>query len=630
MEGQRRSSTSGDRRNLVLSVGALGVVYGDIGTNPLFAMREAFEARHHVELAEANVIGLLSLMFWSLIVVITTKYISLVMRADNDGEGGILALSALASGKDPHATGRRWLYVLVGLFGAALLYGDGVITPAISVLAAVEGTTVAAPSLDAYVLPAAIVILVGLFVVQRKGTTAIGRVFGPIMIVWFSTLAVLGGTRIAEEPGVFRAVWPGHAVRFFADNGTTGFLVLGAVILVVVGGEALYADMGHFGRRPIADGWYGLVLPSLVLVYFGQGALLIHDPGAIENPFYRMAPEWALYPLVVLATAATVIASQALISGAYSLTQQAVQLGYSPRVRISHTSEARIGQIYIGSVNWFLMLACIGLVLGFRESANLAAAYGVAVTTTMVLTTILFYVVAREHFRWRPLWVVPVCSVMFVVDLAFFSATLFKIPDGGWVPLVMGIVIFAALSTWRTGRLLVQQRVLRGGVRIETFIADLAAKPPPRVAGESAYLFATPFLTPPSLISNLRHNDSLHETVLLVAIMTERRPRVPPAQRAEIHDLGHGFHQIVLHYGFMQQPDVPRDLAQHCADQAPFNPGGLSYFIGRESIRVTPRPGMARWREHLFTFMSRNSGSAASYFGLPLDQTLELGLGVEL
>ncbi|HZA86291.1 MAG TPA: KUP/HAK/KT family potassium transporter, partial [Acidimicrobiales bacterium] len=301
-----------------------------------------------------------------------------------------------------------------------------------------------------------------------------------------------------------------------------------------------------------------------------------------------------------------------------------------PPMRISHTSEAQIGQIYIGSVNWFLMLACIGLVLGFRESANLAAAYGVAVTTTMVLTTILFYVVAREHFRWRPLWVVPVCSVMFVVDLAFFSATLFKIPDGGWVPLVMGVVIFAALSTWRTGRLLVQQRVLRGGVRIETFIADLAAKPPPRVAGESAYLFATPFLTPPSLIANLRHNDSLHETVLLVAIMTQRRPRVPPARRAEIHDLGHGFHQIVLHYGFMQQPDVPRDLAQHCADQAPFSPGGLSYFIGRESIRVTPRPGMARWREHLFTFMSRNSGSAASYFGLPLDQTLELGLGVEL
>src|SRR5918995_210592 len=605
MDGQSRSSTGGDRRNLVLSVGALGVVYGDIGTNPLFAMREAFEARHHVELAEANVMGLLSLMFWSLIVVITTKYLSLVMRADNDGEGGILALSALATGKDPHATGRRWVYVLVGLFGAALLYGDGVITPAISVLAAVEGTTVAAPSLDAYVLPAAIVILVGLFVAQRKGTTAIGRVFGPIMIVWFSTLAVLGGARIAEEPGVFRAVWPGYAVGF-------------------------YADMGHFGRRPIAVGWYGLVLPSLVLVYFGQGALLIHDPSAIENPFYRMAPEWALYPLVALATAATVIASQALISGACSLTQQAVQLGYSPPVRISHTSEAHIGQIYIGSVNWFLMLACIGLVLGFRESANLAAAYGVAVTTTMVLTTILFYVVAREHFRWRPLWVVPVCSIMSVVDFAFFSATLFKIPEGGWVPLVIGVVIFTALRTWRTGRLLVQQRVLRGGVRIETFIADLAAKPPPRVAGESAYLFATPFLTPPSLIANLRHNDSLHETVLLVAIMTQRRPRVPPARRAEIHDLGHGFHQIVLHYGFMQQPDVPRDLAQHCADQPRFDPAGLSYFIGRESIRVTARPGMARWREYLFTFMSRNNGSATNYFGLPLDQTLELGLGVEL
>ena len=367
-----------------------------------------------------------------------------------------------------------------------------------------------------------------------------------------------------------------------------------------------------------------------MLVYFGQGALLIRDPTAIENPFYRMAPDWALYPLVVLATMATVIASQALISGAYSLTHQAVQLGYSPRVRVTHTSAAHIGQIYIASVNWFLMLACIGLVIGFRESANLAAAYGVAVTTTMVLTTILFYVVAREHFRWRPLWLVPVCSIMFAVDLAFFSATLFKIPDGGWFPLIMGVVIFTALSTWRTGRLLVQQRLLRGGLPIEKFVAGLAADPPPRVRGESAYLFATPFLTPPSLIANLRHNDSLHETVLLIAIVTEKRPRVLPARRAEIHGLGRGFHQIVLHYGFMQQPDVPGALADHCADHVPVDLSGLSYFIGRESIRVTPRPGMARWREHFFALMSRNSGSAAGYFGLPLDQTLELGLGVEL
>ena len=478
VEGHSGSDRTLDRRNLVLAMGALGVVYGDIGTNPLFAMREAFEAKHHVELFEANVIGLLSVMFWSLIVVITVKYLSLVMRADNDGEGGILALSALATGKDPIARGRRWVFVLLGLFGAALLYGDGVITPAISVLAAVEGTTIAAPSFDRYVVPAAIVILIGLFTVQRKGTTAIGRVFGPVMIVWFITIGVLGASRIAQEPAVFRAVSPGHAVQFFADNGTAGFLVLGAVILVVVGGEALYADMGHFGRRPITLGWYGLVLPSLVLVYFGQGALLIHDPTAIENPFYRMAPEWALYPLVVLATMATVIASQALISGAYSLTQQAMQLGYSPRMRINHTSETHFGQIYIGSINWLLMIACIALVLGFRESANLAAAYGVAVTTTMVLTTILFYVVARDHFRWRAVWLVPVCSILFLVDLAFFSATLFKIPEGGWVPLVVGVIIFTVLSTWRSGRLLVQQRLLHGGLPIDTFIAELADASP--------------------------------------------------------------------------------------------------------------------------------------------------------
>jgi KUP system potassium uptake protein len=612
----------------MLTIGALGVVYGDIGTNPLFAMREAFEARHHVELFEANVIGLLSVMFWSLVVVISTKYLGLVMRANNDGEGGILALSALATGKDPEARGRRWLFVLVGLFGAALLYGDGVITPAISVLAAVEGTTVATDGLDAFVIPAAIVILIGLFLVQRKGTAAIGRIFGPVMIVWFTTLAVLGATRIAQEPGVFRAVWPGHAVGFFADNGTTGFLVLGAVILVVVGGEALYADMGHFGRGPITRGWYLLVLPSLLLIYFGQGALLIRDPSAIENPFYRMAPDWALWPLVVLATMATVIASQALISGAYSLTQQAVQLGYSPRMRITHTSEHHIGQIYIGSINWLLMLACIGLVLGFRESANLAAAYGVAVTTTMVLTTILFYVVARDHFRWSAAWVIPVCAALFTVDVAFFSATLFKIPDGGWFPLVAGVAVFILLSTWRTGRLLVHRRLLRRGLPIETFLTEVAHIH--RVPGEGAYLFATPYLTPPGLIANLRHNDSLHEVVLLVAVNTEKRPRVPGARRADVHDLGHGFHQVVLHYGFLQQPDVPRDLTNHVASEVAFNPDSLSYFIGRESLRVTKRPGMTRWREHLFAFMSRNSGSAAAYFGLPTEQTLELGLGVEL
>lgn len=618
------------RRDLGLALGALGVVYGDIGTNPLFAMREAFEARHHVELLNANVMGLLSVMFWSLIVVISIKYLGLVMRADNDGEGGILALSALATGGNGHVRGRQWVYVLIGLFGAALLYGDGVITPAISVLAAVEGTAIAAPSMERFVVPAAIVVLIGLFVVQRKGTSAIGRVFGPVMIVWFATIGVLGLSQIVREPSVLRAVWPGYAISFFVNNGFTGFLVLGAVILVVVGGEALYADMGHFGRRPIMIGWYGLVLPALVCVYFGQGALLIRDPSAIENPFYRLAPGWALYPLVVLATMATVIASQALISGAYSLTQQAVQLGFSPRVKIRHTSETHIGQIYIGSINWLLMIACIGLVIGFKESANLAAAYGVAVTTTMVLTTLLLFVVARQHFGWSAAWVVPVCAAFLVVDVAFFSATLFKIPDGGWFPLVAGVGVFTVLSTWRTGRLLVKERLISSGPGLEKLVAELGNGNTPRVDGASAYLYSSPFHTPPALLANLRHNASLHRTVMVLSVMTEKRPRVIAARRAEIHDLGHGFFQVILRYGFLEQPDVPRALADHCSDHIPFHLESMSYFLGRESIRVTARPGMARWREHLFAALSRNSGSASSYFGLPTQQTLELGLGVEL
>ena len=614
----------------MLALGALGVVFGDIGTNPLFAMREAFEARHHVGISEANVLGLLSLMFWALIIVITLKYLTFVMRADNDGEGGIVALAALAVGSDPATRGRRWVYLLVGLFGAALLYGDGVITPAISVLAAVEGATVAAPSLDSYVVPAAIVILIGLFVVQHKGSATIGRVFGPVMIVWFATIGALGALQIGRHPGVLRAVFPGYAFRFFADNGFTGFLVLGAVILVVVGGGALYADMGHFGRKPILLGWYAVVLPSLVLVYFGQGALLLRDPTAVENPFFRMAPHWALYPLVGLATMATVIASQALISGAFSLTSQSVKLGYSPRVRVRHTSESQIGQIYISSINWVLMLACIGLVLGFRHSANLAAAYGVAVTTTMVLTTLLFSVVARERFGWKTWFIVPLCSIFFVIDFAFFGATLFKIPDGGWFPLVVGVVVFSILTTWRTGRRLIQERLLRGGVPLPRFIESYAHNSPTRLPGAGAYLFATVGVTPPGLLANLRHHGALHEQVLLLSVQFEKRPRVLPLERARIIDLGRGFHQVVLRYGFMEDADVPQALADHVVHALGTDLTTISYFVGRESLRVTPRPGMARWREHLFAFMSRNATSAASYFKLPSDQTLELGLAVEL
>jgi len=611
-----------------LALGALGVVYGDIGTNPLFAMREAFLA-HHLRVTEDSVLGLLSLIFWSLVLVISVKYVAFVMRANNDGEGGILALVALIRGVELAGRRRRWTLVLLGLFGAALLYGDGMITPSISVLAAVEGTKVATPELHAVVVPIAVVILVLLFLLQRRGTAYIGRLFGPVMVVWFTAIGVLGAVQIVKLPGVLRAINPGRAVSFFVDNGVTAFLVLGAVILVVVGGEALYADMGHFGRKPIVVGWYGLVLPSLILVYFGQGALLLSEPASIDNPFYRLSPAWALYPLVVLATVATVIASQALISGAFSLTRQAVQLGYSPRLRIKHTSESHIGQIYVPSVNWLLMLACVGLVLGFRRSENLAAAYGLAVSGTMLITTILFFVVIRERFNWPASLAVPLCLVFFVVDLSFFGATLFKIPRGGWFPLAMGAVIFTVLTTWHSGRELVRKR-LRAGLPLTAFVKSLSRHPPVRAPGTGAYLFGTPGVTPPALLASLRHHDSLHEQVLVVSVLTEERPRVHQLKRCEILHLGQGFHELILRFGFMEDPDVPRALAAKATLELGLDLDSVTYFLGRESIQVTPLPGMAMWREHLFALMSRNATSAAQYFRLPPDQTFELGVVVAL
>lgn len=614
---------------LALSIGALGVVFGDIGTNPLFAMREAFVARHHVALTDANVIGLLSLMFWSLIIVVAVKYISVVMRADNDGEGGILALAALII-REGAAHKRTAVLALVAVFGAALLYGDGMVTPAISVLAAVEGTVLVAPSLERFVDPAAIVILIVLFAVQRRGTTTIGRVFGPVMMIWFVTIGVLGAVNLAQEPAVLRAVWPGHAVSFFSRNGFTGFLVLGAVILVVVGGEALYADMGHFGRRAITRSWYGVVLPALVLVYFGQGALLVRDPAAIENPFYRMAPHWALFPLIVLATLATVIASQALISGAFSLTHQAVQLGYLPRVLVRHTSEHHAGQIYIPSVNTALMVACIGLVVGFRHSENLAAAYGVAVSTTMVMTTILFAVVAVRHFHWkRPkAWVI--CGVFLVVDLAFFSATLFKIRDGGWFPLAVGLVIFTLMTTWRTGRKLVRSHLVAGGEELPVFVTSVLAAEPVRAPGASCYLYSTAGMAPPSLAAELRHNDALHETVLVLTVVTSPRPRVDDADRVEVIDLGGGFHQVTVTFGFVEEPLLVPVLERLVFPPLGIDAQDVSYVLGRESVKVTPAKGMAQWREQLYALMQRNATNAADHFGLPIDQTVEIGMGVAI
>ena len=613
-----------------LSLAALGVVYGDIGTSPLYAMRESLEGHGHVlDVSEANVLGLLSLIFWSLIVVITVKYLVFVMRADNQGEGGILALTALVT-PDGHRRSRiRFTLIVVGLFGTALLYGDGMITPAISVLSAVEGTEVATDALDGWVIPISCAILVGLFVAQHRGTASIGKVFGPVMVVWFSTLGVLGLVHIADEPSVLRALVPTHAVEFFLDNGFKGFLALGSVFLVVTGGEALYADMGHFGTRPIKLGWFGIVLPGLVLNYFGQGALLLGEPDAIENPFYRLVPESFVLPLVVLATMATVIASQALISGAFSLTMQAVQLGYAPRFRIVHTSDRAVGQIYIPAVNWVLMVACLGLVVGFRSSTALAAAYGVAVTMTMVITTVLFAVVAAERFGWPMPMIGALAGTFLLVDLAFFGANVFKIPDGGWFPLVVGAVVLTLLTTWRTGRSIVNERISKARIALEDFMAGLDEEPI-RVPGTAVFLFSVPHAAPPALIANHRHNHVLHEQVVVAAIETAEVPRVPPAERATVHDHGEGIASVVLRYGFMEEPDVCTGLQEGAAADLGIDPDTVDFFLGSEQLIVTSRAGMARWREHLFAFMSRNATTAANYFGLPPERTTIVGMRVEL
>ncbi|HEX5829978.1 MAG TPA: potassium transporter Kup [Gemmatimonadaceae bacterium] len=613
----------------LLAMTALGIVYGDIGTSPLYAMREAFLEDHGVAVAPAAVLGVLSLIFWSLVLVISVKYLGFILRADNRGEGGILALTSLIT--PTHALRRgRWGLIVLGLFGTSLLYGDGMITPAISVLSAVEGLEILTPALEPYVVPITIAILAALFLIQRHGTTGVGRIFGPMTLLWFATIAVLGIAQIVREPTVLQAALPHHAVRFFVEHGWNGFFVLGSVFLVVTGGEALYADMGHFGRRPIRLAWFGVVLPALLLNYFGQGALLIRDPAAIENPFYRMAPPWALLPVVGIATAATVIASQALISGAFSLTLQAVQLGYSPRVQIEHTSARERGQIYIPAVNWALMAACIGLVLGFRSSSNLAAAYGVAVTTTMAITTLLFYFVARERWKWSAWRAGLVAGGFLGIDLAFLGANLLKIPHGGWFPLVVGGAIFTLLTTWKRGRLILSKRMRDRTLPLKKFLESLMQHPPHRVPGTAIFMYSGAKATPPALLHNLKHNKVLHEHVVFLSIRTEEVPTVPPEERAQVEPLGHGLWQVVLRYGFMQDVDIPAALRAIEQDGLAFPPMETTYFLGCETILATKRPGMAIWREHLFVLMARNARPATAFFKLPPNRVVELGAQVEL
>jgi KUP system potassium uptake protein len=617
-----------------LALGALGVVYGDIGTSPLYALKECFGGPHGIAPAPEDVIGVVSLVFWAMTFVVTFKYLSFVMRADNRGEGGILALMALVGKTETTRLGRRALLVL-GLFGAALLYGDGVITPAISVLGAVEGVAVAAPALSHLIVPITLVILALLFLFQKRGTAAVGAVFGPIMIVWFAAIALLGLRGLVLDPGILRAMSPLHGAAFFARHGRHGFLVLGAVVLVITGGEALYADMGHFGKRPIRLAWFAVAMPALLLNYLGQGALLLHDPEAVRNPFYLLAPAWALYPMIAVATAAAVVASQALISGAFSLTRQAVQLGYSPRVTIRHTSPSEIGQIYIPEVNWALGVATVALVLGFQSSSALAAAYGIAVTGTMTITTLLFHRVARDRWGWSGLAASTLTLLFLAADLAFLGANVVKVEEGGWFPLAAGALVFTLLSTWKRGRELLSAQMGAAGLPLELFLREISRKSPQRVSGTAVFMTGNVGYIPPVLLHHLKHNKMLHERVLLVSIVTEEIPVVPEAERVAARELGSGFHQVVARYGFMESPDVPAMLATLPRRHLPGPPLELApmettYFLGRETLLPDGPSRMAPWRKRLFIVMARNAQTASSFFGLPANRVVEMGAQIEL
>lgn len=620
----------------LLALGALGVVYGDIGTSPLYALRECFLGEHDLAINAANVLGILSLIFWSLVMVISVKYLTFVMRADNDGEGGILALLSLTSagGTDRSGPLPRYALLLMGLFAASLLYGEGVITPAISVLSAVEGLAVATDAFDPFIIPITIGILIGLFAVQSRGTAGIGAVFGPMMLVWFGTLGVLGAVQIfhqhADHVSVLAALNPGWAISFLASSGEVGFLVLGSVVLVITGGEALYADMGHFGPMPIRLAWYTIVLPGLLLNYFGQGVLLIEHGAEVSNPFFELAPSWGLYPLVVLATAATIIASQALISGSFSLTQAAVQLGYSPRFTIIHTSKTAHGQIYIPAVNRALMVFCILLVLGFQESSELADAYGMAVMGTMTTTTLLFYAVARERWGWSKLRAGAAIAVFLTFDLAFLGANLVKFFEGGWFPLAVGAVLFAAMTTWKRGRAEVGAVLSEVRLPLDLFLQDVEATECHRVQGTAVVMTSALEGVPSVLMHHFKHNKVLHERVVLMSFISAVRPEVPARERLSIEECGHGFYRVSAKFGFMETPRVEPVMALCAARGLRFEMQDTTFFLGRETLLSTGPSSMATWRKKLFAILSRNAPSATAYFGIPPNRVVELGAQIEL
>jgi KUP system potassium uptake protein len=623
-----------------LALGALGVVYGDIGTSPLYALKECFNGPHGVAPTPANIFGVLSLVFWALTFVVTFKYLVFVMRADNRGEGGILALMALVSQRKSAKAGGRWL-MLLGLFGAALLYGDGIITPAISVLGAVEGLEVS-PEMGAgtsalryAVVPITCAILIALFLFQKRGTATVGAVFGPVMLLWFVCIGLVGAIGIAREPSILAALSPLHAARFLTQHRIHGFLVLGAVVLAITGGEALYADMGHFGRRPIRVAWLGVAMPALLLNYFGQGAVLLHVPEAAQNPFYLVLPSWGRYPMIAIATAAAIVASQALISGAFSLTNQAVQLGYSPRVTIRHTSSTEYGQIYIPEVNWAVGAACIALVLAFKSSSALAAAYGIAVTGTMTITTVLFHRVARDLWGWPRFKVWPLVLLFLAVDLSFLGANVIKLEEGGWFPLAAAVFVFTMMTTWKRGREALAKQMRGAGLPLDLFLPELERNPVHRVSGTAVFMTSHPGAVPPVMLHHLKHNKVLHERVLLVSLLNEDIPFVDDAQRPTTRPIGFGIHQVVARYGFMETPNVPALLASLPTSAIPGprldqSQMETTYYLGRETLLPNGPAKLPAWRKRLFIVMAKNARSASAFFGLPPNRIVEMGAQIQL
>ena len=615
-----------------LALAAIGVVFGDIGTSPLYTMGTVFDKANGLPLTPDNIVGIVSLILWSLMVVVSLKYVVLIMRADNHGEGGIMALLALASSSVKHRPRLRRILLIAGVFGAALFYGDGVITPAISVLSAVEGLEVAAPQLKSYVVPIALVVLIVLFVVQKRGTAGIGMVFGPVMVAWFAILASIGLMHVVKAPGILAALNPVAGLAFLAHHGWLAFVALGSVVLALTGAEALYADMGHFGAPPIRLSWFGLVFPALGLNYLGQGALLLTDPGAVANPFYRLFPAWALIPMVALATVAAVIASQAVISGAYSMTTQAIQLGFLPRLSIRYTSDWHIGQVYVPTINWLLLAAVIASVLGFGSSTALGSAYGIAVTGTMLITTVLTFFVLR--YAWHYNWLLCVLATGFfiAIDLVFFSANLLKFLQGGWFPLVIGALIFTVMSTWGRGRemMIAEARGRAGETPLVPFLKALFERAPHRVSGTAVYMSITPDGVPHALLNNLEHNSVMHDRVLFVHVANSAVPRVPPEHRLKVTALDDNCWRVLVVYGFKDEINLPAAL-QSCARHGlPIDPSKVSYFLSHAVVVATPGKGMWMWRERLFAAMSHNMANMAGFMKLPADRVIELGSRVEI